>query len=236
MSKNPWDKPDSPAFMHAAHMAELGVVAASMLHELRQPLFAVRAMTQLGQRAGGLDEAGLAALLGQIDTLQDVIDSYSQFGAAQERPVLFDFNDPVRNALEMLRHRRDVAGVRLDLVLAGAFLPVRARPTAAQQVVVNLLANAYDAVEAASGGDVSVHTWVDEDWVHLSVRDRGVGVPPELRGREFEAFVSSKGPDRGTGLGLYIAQRLVAEAAGNLSIAAREQGGTRVDVMLPRVA
>ena len=236
MSKTPWDEPDSPAFMQAAHMAELGVVAASMLHELRQPLFAVRAMTQLGQRAGSLDEAGLSALLRQIDTLQDIIDSYSMFGAAQERPVLFDFNDPVRNALDMLRHRRDVAGARLDLALAGGFLPVRARPTAAQQVVVNLLANAYDAVEAVSGGDVSVHTWVEDDWVHLSVRDRGVGVPAELRGREFEAFVSSKGPKRGTGLGLYIAQRLVTEAAGNLSIVAREQGGTRVDVMLPRVA
>ena len=129
MSEHPWNKPDSPAFMQAAHMAELGVVASSMLHELRQPLFAIRAMAQLGQRAGGLDEKGLAALLMQLDTVQDLIDSYSTFGATQERPVLFDLNDPVRNALDMLQHRRDVAGARLDLALAGSFLPVRARPT-----------------------------------------------------------------------------------------------------------
>ncbi len=230
-----WDDQDSPAWMHAARMAELGVLSASLLHELRQPLFAIKALSQLSVEQGQMSPEHILMLVRQIEHMQTLVDAYSGFSSPGESVVLFDLNDPVRNAAQMLAHRGRSQGASLDLDLAAGFLPVRARPSATQQVVVNLLANAYDAVEAGGGGSVSVHTEADEHMVRLFVRDTGPGVPQGLEDEVFEPFVTTKGPGQGTGLGLYIASKIVAEANGEL-VMRRDGNGTVFEVRLPRAA
>lgn len=217
-------------------MADLGVMTASLLHELRQPLFAIRGEAQLGLVRGGEEGAeALRAILAHVEHVSSLVDFYGSLGREEEEAV-FDLNQPVQAAVDLLVHRQRRSGALLELELTDQALWVRGRELAARQVAVNLLQNAFDAVEEVSGRRVAVRTALQGSRVRLEVEDSGPGVPDELRTRVFEPFVSSKPPGRGTGLGLYITQRLVADWQGRLVLSGGRTGGTRAVVELPRAA
>lgn len=225
---------DRDAWIRLAQLAELGVLSASLLHELRQPLFAVKAIAQLSKRRGrALEGEHLEQLLVHVVQIEDLLDHYAGYGRIVEPALLFDLNEPVRGALEMLAHRRRQVRAMVDAQLSPDALLVHGRPAAARQIVVNVLQNAYDAIEGQPERRVSVRSENGGGMIRLIVQDSGPGVPLDLRGRLFEPFVTTKPAGRGTGLGLYIAQQLVQEAEGLLELTFPEEGGTRVEVQLP---
>jgi signal transduction histidine kinase len=212
-------------------MAELGVLAASLLHELRQPLFAIKAHAQLARTDAKPER--LDRILEQVAHVEGLLRYYSGFGSgAQEPEVLFDLNEPVRQAAEMLGHKAKKAGAVLETELSGTLL-VRGREIAARQITINLVQNALDAVEGRHGR-VIVRTCDVGQHVRLSVEDDGPGIPEELRARMCDAFVTTKPPGRGTGLGLYIVRHLVEEVRGQLRLVDPPSGGTRFEIDWPR--
>jgi two-component system C4-dicarboxylate transport sensor histidine kinase DctB len=223
---------DDAAWLHAANMAELGVMTASLLHELRQPLFAIKAHSQLARAEG--PSPRFDAVLEQVQHIEALLRYYGNFGRNDEPEVLYDFNNAVRGAVEMLGWRGKRAGVEIASDLGHGSLPVRGREVAARQVAVNLVQNAMDAVEGTPDPRVLVRTRLVGDRVRLEVEDHGPGIPPELKTRMYEPFVTTKPPGRGTGLGLFIAQRLVHEARGTMAVAVPEGGGTLFSVELPK--
>ena len=226
------------ALVHAASLAELGVMTASLLHELRQPLFAIKAHAQLGraEEAGGAvgRTDRYARILDQVRHIEELIRYYGSVARHDEPEVLFDLNEPIRTAIDMVSYRARKVGVEVDTALSSQVLLTQGREMAARQVAINLLQNACDAVEEQPERVIIVRTREIGDVVRLEVEDNGPGVPVDLRTRLFEPFVTTKPPGRGTGLGLYIAQRLVHEAKGTLRVIAPEGGGTRFEVDLPR--
>jgi len=231
------DRPDEEDWVRVAQLAELGLLSASLIHELRQPLFALKASMQLARSTGRApDVDDLSALLAEVESLEAVVENYSGFGRSSEPEVLYDLNDPTRRAVAMLEHRGRQVGAEVDVQLSQAALYVTGRPGAARQVVVNLLQNAYDAVSECPRRRVGVRTERTGATVLLSIRDSGPGVPAEFRNRLFEPFVTTKPVGHGTGLGLYIARRLVVEAHGELRLVFLDEGGLRVDVELPAAA
>lgn len=218
-----------------ARLAELGVLSASLLHEMRQPLFAIKGMAQLAQyREGTLDRDGLQELLVHVRHIEDLLDHYAGFGRLEEPSAVFDLGDVVRQAAAMLAHRGRQLGAELKLFTSDRPHRVRGRPMAARQVAVNLLQNAMDAVELVSESR-RIHVQLSHEGAHvrLIVRDTGPGIPEELRSRMFEPFVTTKPVGRGTGLGLFIARSLVTEAGGQLELKFPEEGGTIAQVCLP---
>jgi len=215
-------------------MAEFGVLSASLLHELRQPLFAVKAIAQLAlRREQALDEAGLRQLLLHVIQIEELLDHYGGFGRLDEPDTLFDLNLPVRRAVDMLAHRGRQIGATVNTQLSPDSLLVEGRPGAARQVAVNLLQNALDAVESCVAREIWVTSERRGQHARLVVQDNGPGVPESMREQLFTPFVTTKAPGRGTGLGLYIARKLSEEARGDLRIAFPESGGTRVEVEIP---
>lgn len=223
---------DPESWARLARMAEFGVISASLFHELRQPLFAVKAIAQLAVRGtGSLDEDGLRQLLVHVVQIEELLDHYAGHNGLGIEQA-FDLSEPVQRAVDMLEHRARQIRASLDVRLESG-LGVRGRPGAMRQVAVNLLHNALDAVDARPDRRVEVTTGRRDGWAVLEVRDHGPGVPADMRDRLFEAFATSKPAGRGTGLGLHIARDLVVEARGQLTIHDPSDGGTLVRVVVP---
>lgn len=217
-----------------AQLAELGVLSASLVHELRQPLFAIRAIGELlSAEVPEPLRQRLGDLLEQARYAERLVQHYGVMDAPERGRVLLDLNDPVRAAVQMLRHRAERRGVSLQVELAARPVLVFSRPSAVQQMAVNLLGNALDAVEGRSECWVRVYTIRGDHRAELVIEDSGAGLSPAVRERVFEPFVTSKAPGRGTGLGLAITRTLAREDDGDVQLEEAAGGGLRAVVHWP---
>jgi signal transduction histidine kinase len=148
-------------------------------------------------------------------------------------PVSVDLNRLVRDTAELVRPSLAAGGVTLESEPTLPIPLVHGHPSRLQQVVLNLFTNAMDATP--SGGTIRVVTRsvADDTQVELEVADSGCGIPAAHLKQVFEPFFSTKGPDRGTGLGLFISARIVREHKGRIDVASEEGRGSVFTVRLP---
>ncbi|MCB9731189.1 MAG: PAS domain-containing protein [Deltaproteobacteria bacterium] len=161
---------------------------------------------------------------------------FSARARGREDVGTFDVNERVRSALRLLQHRVKMATDRLDVRL-DADLP-RARGDGArfEQVVINLVSNACEALtRQAQGIAVATGRVGDDGAVILDVLDEGVGIDEAHLARVSEPFFTTKLDSGGTGLGLAIVERILADLGGELSLSRRPEGGTRARVRLANV-
>lgn len=207
----------------------------SLVHELRQPLFALRGRLQLLHESGDpIDASTLRALVGQLDHIESLLDYYGGgMARLREQAGPFDVRVPVGQALDLVASRAEAArvGISSDAVPSPIF--VEGHPTALRQVLVNVLKNAIDAVSYAQTREIRVRVSASDD-VEILVEDTGIGVPDEVRRRLFEPFVTTKPPGKGSGLGLFISRRRIEDLGGQVTIEPGDAGGTHVRVVLPR--
>jgi C4-dicarboxylate-specific signal transduction histidine kinase len=163
-------------------------------------------------------------------------------GKPETRPVLV--NDVVHGALSMLGPQLRTRGIALAYELAEALPMVRVNPMSLEEVVVNLVMNAADAlVETTDEGVPSTALRIlmrtqtsredDQERVQIQVIDEGDGIPEELLAKVFQPFLTTKGPDRGTGLGLAVCKYIVEQVGGVIGIESAVGRGTTVTVSLP---
>jgi two-component system C4-dicarboxylate transport sensor histidine kinase DctB len=212
---------DDERLLQLAELAEAGLAAASLVHELRQPLFALKATLQLGQQAGGLDPARLADLLTSVEHLEGLLDAWGGVGR-EESPALYDAGEVVGEVVRMLRPRARSVGVDVELRLDPRVW-AHGAPSVARQVTTNLLQNALDAVAGQEARQVVVGVYAQGGQVVIEVADSGPGLDPSVRDRVFEPFVTTKARG-GTGLGLYVARRLCETAGGSIELASSAAG------------
>jgi two-component system C4-dicarboxylate transport sensor histidine kinase DctB len=227
--------PPGPGELEAqvARLAELGLLTSSLLHEIRQPVFAIQAVAELALVGGGPDAERWRKVLDQVRHLEGLIERFGGLGRPDAEPRRLDPNEPIRAAADMLERRARQVGAELHLVLDPGPLEVHADEAGLRQVVLNLLQNALDAVEGQPERRVDVVTARLGERVSLLVEDSGPGVPHDVLARLFEPFVTSKPVGRGTGLGLYITRVIVHRAGGVVQVASKPGAGTVVRVELP---
>ncbi len=187
----------------------------------------------------GVDELaeGLRELVGiageGLERTQRLVGDLRDFaapGEATRRPV--DLRRALSSTLQLVRHAMSQAGVRLEVEIAEGLPRVVGDTGALNQVFLNLLKNAAEALEGR-GGTVRVTALRAGARVAVKIRDDGPGIAPEVRARLFEPFFSTKGAGRGTGLGLSICRRIVAEHGGTVEVESEPGAGTTVTVNLP---
>lgn len=230
----------------AERRAELGEVAAGLAHEIRNPLNAMGLNLELleeqlarGEAPSGRGRAGPSELAQaarhETARLSRLLTDFLSYARPSPiTPVPSDLNEPAAEAVAFLGPEASRRGIRLDFRPHPG--PARARLDAARvkQVVLNLVANALDAVESegASAREVDVRVEdAGERW-RLTVVDRGPGVPEAKVADLFRVFVSTK--PAGTGLGLPIADRIVREHGGTLELVSRPGEPTRVEATFPK--
>lgn len=218
-----------------ARLAELGVMTASLLHELRQPLFAIQAHAEMAL-ATGEPAARWREVLEQARHMEQLVGRYGGLVQASGEVHRVDLRVPVRAALDMMQIRARRLAVDLERDLTDDAVLVDAVSGALRQVTVNLIDNALDAVREREAPWVRVRVGVEADEALLEVWDCGSGFPDGLVDDAFEPFTTGKAAEEGTGLGLYITRLLVEEAGGAIAVENRTAEGTCVRVRLPLAA
>ena len=205
-----------------ATLAELGLLAAALSHELRQPLFAVKSLAQILQQACPEQAELTTQLLGQVAHIERLVQAssaYARRGDGVLQPV-----DPVacvREALDLVSARARPRGIELGYEQEPRLPAARAQPTAVVQVLVNLLHNAV--LSGERGDHVQVRVMAGEHLV-IDVVDTGPGVPAEIRERVFERFFTTRESSEGTGLGLFLSRQLARGMGGELELCPSAQG------------
>ncbi len=223
----------------AERLAAVGRLAAGIAHEIRNPLAAISGSIELLTQSLPADTARengelMGIVTREVDRLNALITDLLEF--ARPRALETQRLDVAATMAEMLRvfeNDKRLGGAPVEL-RAGDAVMVDADPGQLRQVVWNLLRN---AAEAAPAQPIVVEVKADRQAAVLTVKDRGPGIPVELRGRVFEPFFSTK--DGGTGLGLATVHRIVEEHKGAVEIdcpSPEQGGGTAVTVRLPRAS
>lgn len=219
--------PTTPDWMETGRLAELGLLSSTLAHELKQPLFALKAILQISmaEAQGGHISEHHRMMLDQVRHMEDILAAY---GGLVQRPGVFrgpfDPNVPARAACETLGHRATQLKVHLRADLSPHLPMLLGSVIALQQILVNLVQNALDAASEKPGSGVVVRTRPLPDGVEFCVEDDGPGIPEEDLTRVFEPFYTTKPPGRGTGLGLSIARELAWREGGSLEVTRRDPG------------
>ena len=216
-------------------MAVVGLLAASLAHEINTPLGTILLHTQRVARAvgeGGSTAAALATVEREIHRCRDIVRRLLDFSRlAESHPVLLDLSDPIARCVSLLEAGLRQKGITIRTSAAPSVPQVKADPDRIEQVLVNLISNAVDAMPHGGGIDISLRP--GKEGAELVVRDEGKGIPPEDLERIFEPFFTTKPKGKGTGLGLAICRRIVDEARGRIEIGPAAGGGTEVRIGLP---
>ena len=226
------------ALIHNEKIAALGRMSAAIVHEINQPLAAMEATlmaTQLGLASE--DEATkprLEKIRGLIRRMQRTTRHLKSFARKEDGDlILLDMRRPVVSALEMVAPRARVVRVEPEEKLPPYEVPIVAGIVRIEQVVVNLLLNALDAVEGHRDGTVTVGLRAQDGLAHLEINDTGSGIGTDDLPYVAEPFFSTKQTGDGLGLGLSICKAILDDFGGTLNIRSTEGQGTNVAVTLP---
>ncbi|MEM8883353.1 MAG: HAMP domain-containing sensor histidine kinase [Planctomycetota bacterium] len=213
-------------------LAEVGILAAGLAHELNNPigsiLLAARNASAAPDRAEECLDTIRRNALRCASVVRRVLDVARTDPGQRES---LDLNEIVTAAME---RTTDLAGdhhatIQLDLVAGGA--PVHGSAVELEQAIVNLISN---AVESREGAHVRLETATGPDASTLLIEDNGVGIPAELRDRVFEPFFTTRQEKGGTGLGLSLVRAIAHAHEGRIELEDRAGEGTRVRLTLPR--
>lgn len=226
-------------FAHAARVSMLGELAASIAHEVNQPLAAIATNASAGLRwlnrpAPDLEEvrALTTNIVADAKRAGDIIARIRGMAARREpNHAALSLNDIVRDALQFLHHELQAKGVSVTLRLDPAVPAIDGDRTQLDQVMVNLLMNAIHAMLDAPRREITVTTRSTVSAIEVLVSDTGRGIPPENLDRLFRTFFSTK--EDGMGMGLPICRSIVETHGGAITAANNNLGGATFVFTLP---
>ena len=230
--------------VHMEKMASLGKLAATVAHELNNPLAGILNYAKLVDRSlseGELPEderTELQRCLGLIqkeaarcgDTVRNLLLFARQSGVEM---ALVHLNPVIDRSLMLVEHHLEMNGVKLEATFFDDGTDqVVCDGNQIQQALLALLVNAVEAMP--EGGMLSVRAVGRDEWVAISVADTGMGIPPEVIPNIFEPFFSTKDKAEGVGLGLAVAYGIIQSHGGNIEVESQVQHGTTFTITLPK--
>ncbi len=223
----------------AGYLSAVGELAAGVAHEINNPLTAVIGLLDLWLERRELPE-GLARDLQKVRELASKAsiiakDLLSIAGAHRaDRSEPFELNRAVDRVLDLFRGELGKYNIQVERITKKKPIYLMGREGEIQQVLINLLLNAKDAmVSARKGHRVEVITDLHNRMAILEVRDDGPGIPEKYRQRIFDPFFSTKPPGKGTGLGLALSMKIAQEHGGTLEVESEEGQGATFRLILP---
>ncbi|MEI3855999.1 MULTISPECIES: sensor histidine kinase [Ensifer] len=225
--------------VHAAKLATIGQISAGLAHEINQPLAALRTLSgnavkflrrgDVATAEHNLDRIG--SIVDGMGTLTNQLKSFARKSSGMPGPV--DVRRAVDNALFLLDQRLRGANVIVSTEIGADEMTALCDANRLEQVMVNLIANALDAIEGIAGPMLRLHGRREATRVIVEVHDNGPGLPEDVREHLFEPFFTTKESNRGLGLGLAISLEIVHHFSGTLSGANHPEGGAVFTVALP---
>jgi two-component system NtrC family sensor kinase len=232
--------------LQADRLASLGQLAASVAHEINNPISGVLNLSTLLERlmASGEFPTGREAefrkYLSQISAetarvgriVTDLL-AFSRRSKPQRVPA--DLNKLVRSTLGLVGHKLKLINAETVLDLQDDLPLVECDPSQIQQVILNLILNGAQATQSKGGGELGIRTRLlpNEDSVELCVRDKGEGIAPENLAKIFDPFFTTKVEGKGVGLGLAVLYGIVKAHEGEVEVTSQPNEGSSFSVTLP---
>ena len=213
------------------HLATLGEMSASLAHEIRNPLGTIKGFAQLlGEKLNGTHSALLSPILSESTRLENLVKDLLLYG----RPAIPNFQSVHSSQIEATlrqhaQHLIDSPALHFESTVHP--LSLDTDPQLLEQVLLNLLRNAIEAVRPQPAGLINLEISATAECAILRILDNGPGLSEEARRRLFEPFYTSKAS--GTGLGLSISRKLIETLGGRLTLDARPSGGLSAEIILP---
>jgi signal transduction histidine kinase len=232
-------KDSQEQLIQSEKLSSLGQLAASIAHEVNNPLSGVLTYTQLLTKRINSDKFSkesaldyLAKMESELTRSTGLVRNLLDF-ARQSAPVLVetDLNDIVNRVLELTAHSAKLAKVEVIKELDSSLPKLIADPNQLQQVCTNLVLNAIQAMPR--GGKLTLRTSLEKDQLKLEVKDTGYGISPENMRKLFTPFFSTKKEVKGVGLGLAISYGIIQRHRGKIDVQSIEGKGTTFTVYLP---
>ncbi|MGK0293649.1 MAG: C4-dicarboxylate-specific signal transduction histidine kinase [Porticoccaceae bacterium] len=230
--------------IQASKLATLGEMATSVAHELNQPLNVIRMAAGNSRRRISKGTADTEYLNDKLKRIEEqtaraaaIIDHMRMFGReAKEELEPINPRTVVTNALDLMGEQLRLADIEIVTELAEDCPSILGHIIQLEQVIMNLLTNARDAM-AESGGEakITLRVYEDDEAVHITCEDTGGGIPEDVLPRIFEPFYTTKEMGKGTGLGLSVAYGIVRDMHGTL-VVDNINGGARFTITLPIVS
>ncbi|GAB4348690.1 MAG: hypothetical protein Kow006_09650 [Gammaproteobacteria bacterium] len=231
-------------FFHRTKMAEIGMLAAGIIHEVGNPIAAIQGLVDdLQMRAANPENRWDEQSISNLKTLQEQaqrlggitrdISDYVRYRPGVEG--LFDINGVIRSTARLVRYDARWKSIDLELDLDASVPALRGIEDQITQVIMNLLVNAADAVQENSPElrKVAVRSRYVDDRVEISVADNGEGMTDETLSRAFESFYTTKPEGKGTGLGLSLCRSIIEEHGGTIEIVSQPGQGAEFRIVLP---
>lgn len=224
--------------VQAGKLAALGQMSAALSHEFNQPLAAARNYADNAlvlMERGRHDEAktNVSRISGLIERMASISRHLRNFARKpNEKLGTVELGQVTRDTLEIIDWRLKAGEAELDIDLGDTPIQVMAGPVRLQQVLVNILGNAIDAVSGSENRKVVLAARQDGESVKITVRDHGPGISTGLGERIFDPFFSTKGVGKGLGLGLSISYNIIKDFGGELEAENHPQGGAIFTITL----
>ena len=227
-------------------MESIGLLAAGIAHEVGNPLTSISSLVQVIQRTTTDDftQEKMELIKSQISRISRIIRDLVDFSRRSSYEVqLTDVNKSIREAVEIVRVGKKATGIsfRVDLDEALPLLPLV--PDQIDQVFINILINAVDAIHSEhhasramphKRAEIIVRSWLDDEQISVTIEDTGKGIPEDALPKIFEPFFTTKKVGEGTGLGLWVSYGLIKSFKGTISVASTEGKGTTFAITLPQ--
>lgn len=218
----------------AEHLAEIGQLAASLAHEIKNPLAGISGAIQIIREAMAPDNPHqpiVVEILGQIGRLDATVKDLLNYARpTPPRATNVSLHQVIKRVLSVLREEPSLRGIRIEFEPPPTNTVIHADDAQIEQLLMNLLINAAHAT--GDKGVIRLGITRNAQEVGLTVEDNGTGMEPDVRDKAFEAFFTTKA--KGTGLGLPICKRIVESHGGTIMLASEVGRGTRVVVTLPK--
>ena len=237
-------KESAAQIIQASKLATLGEMATSVAHELNQPLSIIRMAAENSRRKMSKENVAVEYLTDKLQRIEEqtaraaaIIDHMRMFGReATEDPALIDPRNVVTNALDLMGEQLRLAGIEVVTEFPEDSPCVLGHIIQMEQVIINLLTNARDAMSERGGAmKITLRVFVDQQHLHITSEDTGGGIAQNALSRIFEPFYTTKEMGKGTGLGLSVGYGIIRDMKGTIT-AENINDGARFTITLPLVS
>jgi two-component system, NtrC family, sensor kinase len=221
--------------VQADKLSSIGMLAAGVAHEVNTPLAVISTYAQmLAKQVSGDDQKSklLEKIAKQTFRASEIVNSLLNFSrTARSDHEDVSLNRVITETVSLVAHQIERAGVRTTLNLQPDLPSIKGNANKLQQVFLNLVLNARDAMP--EGGLVTVKSWTEQGTVHVQVGDTGQGIAPEHLTRIYDPFFTTKPGRKGTGLGLSVTYGIVQEHGGSIDVQSTPGAGTLFHLEFP---
>jgi nitrogen-specific signal transduction histidine kinase len=212
--------------MQTEKLTSLGLLTSGIAHELNNRLTPILGFADLinAKKLGEKDQKRLSVIINAANSAKHIVESLLKF--SRNKPpekIVFDMRDVIKRTVSLYTPTVKKRGIKLICEDYPEPLLVRADMNCMEQVLVNFINNAIDAIEDHPGS-ICLKALLEDSHVHVSIEDSGPGIPEEIMTKIFDPFFTTKPKDKGTGLGLSICYGIISDHKGEISLENTGQG------------